>query len=196
MRNNFTPALAAMLMSFGLSSHAAEPQLSGIQVGELGRLQSETILFKAQAERAKAERSINQDDSPRPQAASNGNGFAGGAGLPQLQTPPAAAPVRSTAPASQDLPVVRAITGSSRRLQATLLYSSGIEIEASTNTRELPGGYRIAHISLDGVILERSGKQYPLGFSNRAPTYISTQEVVPQSVAPAPQGLIDPSSQR
>ena len=38
---------------------AAEGNLSGVNVGELAIVQSQTILYKAQAERAAAERSIN-----------------------------------------------------------------------------------------------------------------------------------------
>ncbi len=76
---------------------------------------------------------------------------------------------RPSADAQPELPVVKAVFGSAKRLRATLLYSGGVEIDADASSRELPGGYRVAILTFDNVTLERNGKRYPLGFSNTPP---------------------------
>lgn len=164
MRNKqfWLAASACFVLS---NAWAEDASLSGISVGELGKVQSETILLKAKAERLKAERESNgEDTSSSPQQAPNG--FPGS--FMQQPAQPAT-PAPSRASSEPDLPVVRAITGSSRRLQATLLFSSGYELDAIVGN-VLPGGYRVSQITLDSVFLERAGKRYPLGFSDRAPT--------------------------
>lgn len=187
MRNKqfWLAASACFVLS---NAWAEDASLSGISVGELGKVQSETILLKAKAERLKAERESNGEDTSS-SAQQAPNGFPGAF----IQQPAqSAAPAPSRASSETDLPVVRAITGSSRRLQATLLFSSGYELDASVG-KELPGGYRVSQITLDGVFLERAGKRYPLGFSDRAPTpaFQSLQQTpaVPPSV-PALPGLV------
>ncbi|WP_374439838.1 type IV pilus biogenesis protein PilP [Pseudomonas panipatensis] len=180
--------LAASICFVLTNAWADDASLSGISVGELGKVQSETILLKAKAERLKAERESNgEDTSSRTQQAPNG--FPGA--FMQQPTQPAA-PSPSRASTEPDLPVVRAITGSSRRLQATLLFSSGYELDASAG-KELPGGYRVSQITLDGVFLEREGKHYPLGFSDRPPSPalqpLQQNSAVQQSL-PALPGLV------
>ncbi|MHB9801246.1 type IV pilus biogenesis protein PilP [Pseudomonas sp. MT3] len=187
MRNKqfWLAATACFVLS---NAWAEDASLSGISVGELGKVQSETILLKAKAERLKAERESNgEDTSSSPQQAPNG--FPGAF----IQQPAqSAAPAPSRTSGEPDLPVVRAITGSSRRLQATLLFSSGYELDASVG-KELPGGYRVSQITLDSVFLERAGKRYPLGFSDRAPTpalqSLQQTSAAPPSV-PALPGLV------
>lgn len=170
------------------SAWADEASLSGISVGELGKVQSETILFKAKAERTKAERESNgEDTSSSTQQAPNG--FPG-AFMQQPAQP--AAPAPSRASSEPDLPVVRAITGSSRQLQATLLFSGGFELGAAVG-QELPGGYRVIQLTLDRVVVERAGKRYPLGFSDRAPTpalQSLQQPTALQPTTPALPGLV------
>lgn len=140
---------------------AAEKSVSGVDVGELAIVQSQTILLKAQAERAAAERSINGEDSHS--TAQSQSSF-----VPQGLLPPPISVTRAT-DTQQELPVVKAIFGSAKRLRATLLYSSGFEVEADASARELPGGYRVANLTVDSVTLELDGKRYPLGFSSVPP---------------------------
>lgn len=162
MRNNRL-RLWCSILAFGAPlCWASENTPSGVNVGELAIIQSQTILLNAKAEKAKAERSINGEDQsgmaqPSPMIFSQGN-----------FTPPTSASARS-ADAQPELPVVKAIFGSAKRLRATLLYSGGFEVDADTSSRELPGGYRVATLTFDNVTLERSGKRYPLGFSNTPP---------------------------
>lgn len=108
-------------------------------------------------------RKIHQRRRPNCDGAAFANDFSQG-----YLTPPTSASARS-ADSQPELPVVKAVFGSAKRLRATLLYSGGVEIDADTSSRELPGGYRVAILTFDNVTLERSGKRYPLGFSNTPP---------------------------
>lgn len=131
---------------------------SGVSVGELSAVQSETFLYQAKAERAKAIRSIDGDATQNISPAQ-----------PSYQPQPMPQG-RSGPPQADVLPVVKMISGSSRAMHATLLYSGGFEVETQVGSSDLPGGYRLESISLDSVVLTRGGKRYPLGFSNRAPS--------------------------
>lgn len=145
-------ALAAVLAM--ANAHAADESLSSINIGELGRVQSQTILYKAKAERAEAQQKAEGSfpDSLLPAA-----------GIPSGQT--FTPPIESTHQES-GLPVVKAITGSSQRLRATLLYSGGAEFDIAIGSK-LPDGFSVHQLTLDGVVLSRGGKLYPLGFANR-----------------------------
>ncbi|KTT03281.1 type IV pilus biogenesis protein PilP [Pseudomonas rhizoryzae] len=170
------PVLAA-------ETKSADPD--GITVGELSRVQSETILFKAQGERAKALREIN-------------GGGVQATSVPQPSYPQQTLPIQGNrgmttadpANAVEQLPVVKLVYGSGKALHATLLYSGGFEIDASLTSTDLPGGYRVASLTLDSVVLSRGGKRFPLGFSNRAPSYpvasvaASQGPVLPMTVTP------------
>lgn len=162
MRSNSLSLLIAA--AFATNALATPSELSGISIGELGKVQSETILLKARAERAKAEREVNGESPASPQAAGTvlSNPFPAAQPMQYL-------PSESKTASGADLPVVKAITGSSQKMQAALLYSNGAEVDAVAG-RELPGGYRVVQITLDGVTLESKGKRYPLGFSNQAPS--------------------------
>ncbi|WP_145154984.1 type IV pilus biogenesis protein PilP [Pseudomonas oryzihabitans] len=159
---------------------AADKDPDGITVGELSRVQSETILYKAQGERAKALREINgsgtqattaPQPSYLPQAvAANTGRVSGAAGQTDVV---------------EQLPVVKLVYGAGKALRATLLYAGGFEIDASTTSTDLPGGYRVASLTLDSVVLSRGGKRFPLGFSNRAPSYpVATMATSQASVLP------------
>lgn len=163
------------IAAFTTNAFATSPDLSGISVGELGQVQSETILLKAKADRAKAERDATHVDSTV-QSPPAGMGFVG--------APAQYAPPQNPTSNTQNLPVIRAITGSTRKLTATLLYSGGVEIDVATG-RDLPDGFRVAQISLDGVTLVRKGQLYPLGFSNQAPVPAAIQQApaMPQPAA-------------
>ncbi|MCI1009215.1 type IV pilus biogenesis protein PilP [Pseudomonas oryzihabitans] len=167
---------------------AADKDPDGITVGELSRVQSETILYKAQGERAKALREINGSGTqattapqpsylPQPVAANTGR-VSGASG----QTD-----------AVEQLPVVKLVYGAGKALRATLLYAGGFEIDASTTSTDLPGGYRVASLTLDSVVLSRGGKRFPLGFSNRAPSYpVATMATSQASVLPVTVTPLNP----
>ncbi len=165
------------------TSKSGDPD--GITVGELSRVQSETILYKAQGERAKALRELNDGGTqakvpPQPNY------------LPQPVAMSSSAVGGSVEHAGtvDQLPVVKLIYGSGKALRATLLYTGGFEIDASLASTDLPGGYRVASLSLDSVVLSRGSKRYPLGFSNRAPSFpvasVATSQapVLPVTVTP------------
>lgn len=174
--------LGALLLTMAGHVLAAETKPSntdGITVGELSRVQSETILYKAEGERAKALRELN-------------NGGAQSVSAPQLGylPPPMATQTGrlnagEPADAVEQLPVVKLIYGAGKALHATLLYPGGVEVDASPASTDLPGGYRVASLNLDSVVLSRGGKRYPLGFSNRAPSYpVATAATGRASVLP------------
>ena len=186
MRNKTVRFLCSAIAIAPSLGWTAEGSLSGINVGELAIVQSQTILFKAQAERAAAERSINGE--PAQLTAQSTPAFL----PPGIFPPTASAPARN-AGTPQELPVVKAIFGSRKRLRATLLYSGGFEVDADASSRELPGGYRMALLTVDNGTLERGGKRYSLGFSNTPPANLSnTNDSVPSSTPSAPMlpGLV------
>ncbi|GEM_PF-780759 len=174
-----------------IAAEAKSSDPDGITVGELSRVQSETILYKAQGERAKALREIN---GTSPQATTTPQ--------PSYLSQPVVAPASRVggAPeqtgAVEQLPVVKLVYGVGTALHATLLYAGGFEIDASPASTDLPGGYRVANLSLDSVVLSRGGKRYPLGFSNRAPSYpvatIATGQVPGLPVTAAPMNPVAP----
>jgi type IV pilus biogenesis protein PilP len=167
MRNEYL--LLTVLLAFaGLPRISlADESSAGISVGELSKVQSETFLYKAQAERAAALRAIDgaQTNQPRPYSVE---------------------PAQLGSSSEELLPVVELVYGSSRSLHATLLYSGGGEVDAQVGGQELPGGYKAGGISLDSVVLTRNGKRYPLAFSTSAPSnrYQGTSSRVPVSGLP------------
>nr|QOU99588.1 hypothetical protein [Pseudomonas syringae pv. actinidiae] len=189
MSNDFSFAVMSALMltlavpAWADTSKQGDPD--GITVGELSRVQSETILYKAQGERAKALRELNDGGTQAKAAPQPSN-------LPQPVAMPSSAVSGNAEHAGlvDQLPVVKLIYGSGKALRATLLYTGGFEIDASLASTDLPGGYRVASLSLDSVVLSRGGKRYPLGFSNRAPSYPVTTvaagqaSVLPVTVTP------------
>ncbi len=172
------PALFAVLLVSTCAvadAQVSDMDLSGIAVGELGKVQSQTILLNAQAARAEAQRSIRGAGSSSTQAIS-----------PPEQARDNPVPAVPTTSSQQDLPVIKAITGTSNKLRATLLFSSGVEVDAVTGERDLPGGFRVSRITLEGVVLERSGERFLLGFSDRVPGSVG---LAPPSSQPALPGL-------
>lgn len=125
----------------------------GVTVGELSAVQSETVLLKAKGERAKAQRSIDEE-GPQPIQNQHFSQY------PSMPVQPAVA-------SEEPLPVVKLIYGSPGALRATLLYSAGFEVDAG-NGQDLPGGYKVVTIGLESVVVARAGKRSPLGFSGSA----------------------------
>ncbi len=139
---------------------AADPSptdLSRINIGELSQVQSETLLFTAQAARARAKEDIV-----------NGGKTSTSAPVQVTQTAyTMPAPASNTTP---QLPVVKTVFRTNNALYATLLYGGGFEVDASVGNAELPGGFKVISVSLDSVVLGHDGRRYPLGFSTRAPS--------------------------
>ncbi|MBC8878053.1 MULTISPECIES: type IV pilus biogenesis protein PilP [Pseudomonas] len=179
-------------LAAGNMAVAADPSpndLSRINIGELSQVQSETLLFTAQAARARAKEDIVN----------------GGETSTSTST---SAPVQVTqsayttpAPASNStpqLPVVKTVFRMNNALYATLLYGSGFEVDASVGNSELPGGFKVISVSLDSVVLGHDGRRYPLGFSTRAPSgsvdapQMSLQTLKP--VAPGQPSAMSPLS--
>lgn len=154
MRNNFSLILLTLWMPIAGAQTATD--LSAISVGELGKVQSETILLKAKAERAKAELEANGTLPSPPQPVTQ---------FPTVGLTPAMT-ATSPGPRQSALPVVKEISGSGQKLRASLIYSDGSELDAKPGS-ELPNGFRVQQITLDGVVLTKEGKRYPLGFGNR-----------------------------
>lgn len=153
MRSNYGRLFLTLWMPIAGAQAASD--LSAISVGELGRVQSETILLKAKAERTKAEREASGSLTvPQPATAQ----FQ--AGLP---TPAQGA---ASGPREPSLPVVKQISGSGQKLRATLLYSGGSEIDVQPGS-ELQEGFRVLQVTLDGVVLVREGKRFPLVFGSQ-----------------------------
>jgi len=182
-------ALMATLAGPLLAAEAKSSAPDGITVGELSRVQSETILYKAQVERAKALRELNGDGA---QAAT--------ATQPRYLPQPVATPgnrmngATEQGGAVEQLPVVKLVYSAGQALHATLLYSGGFEIDASLASTDLPGGYRVASLSLDSVVLSKGGKRFPLGFSNRPPSYpvAAAQQASPLPVTFTPMTSTPP----
>ncbi|MBX8588646.1 type IV pilus biogenesis protein PilP [Pseudomonas cichorii] len=154
-----------VVMPVAEASGTGQVDVDGISIGELSQVQSETFLLRAKAEREKARNAASES--------------------PSKNTTSGAMPASSWSPAavgsSVSLPVVRMVYMSGKVMQAKLLFSSGIEIDASTGT-DIPGGFKVAGINLDGVVLTRNGQRYPLGFSNRAPASTAEVNLAPQPV--------------
>ncbi|MFA1030663.1 MULTISPECIES: type IV pilus biogenesis protein PilP [Pseudomonas syringae group] len=190
---------ASILLTFLLSgvaagnmAVAADPSptdLSRINIGELSQVQSETLLFTAQAARARAKEDIVNGGKTSTSTSTS---------APVQVTQSAyttPAPISNSTP---QLPVVKTVFRMNNALYATLLYGSGFEVDASVGNAELPGGFKVISVSLDSVVLGHDGRRYPLGFSTRAPSgsidapQMSLQTLKP--VAPGQPSAMSPLS--
>ncbi|KTT49669.1 hypothetical protein SB11R_10030 [Pseudomonas oryzihabitans] len=135
---------------------APSPGPQGITVGELSQVQSQTLLLEAMVKRAEAQQKLDHPNSP--------------ANAPAAALTYPAPTAGSEPAAAEQLPVVKLVYGNGKALHATLLFSGGYDVDATAGM-DLPGGYRVTSVSLDSVVVSRNGKHYPLGFSNRAPSY-------------------------
>lgn len=109
-------------------------------VGDLSKIQSETLIIKAKVNRASAQAEL--------EAKSHVNG-------------PSSAN-------DEDVPVVKNVYGFGKKLMATFLFSSGVTIDAREG-EVIMGGYKVASLSVDKVELEKGGRRFPVGFSGTPP---------------------------
>jgi hypothetical protein len=142
--------LVGILFHFPLLVFADETP----NVNDLERIQSETIIIKAQAKREEAQAEL----ASRRQ----GQGNVG-------------VNVDST------LPVLKSIYGTEQRLTATFIYPGNIFVEANEGD-PIPGGYRLNKIvaNTSKVELTKGHEKYQIGFSTMAPTSPKLTSQTPQ----------------
>lgn len=114
-------------------------------VGDLSKVQSETIMYDAKAKRAEAkakwqESILKSGDDPL---------------LSQSQAAPSVVVA--------DLPTVTGISGAAGRLFATFRYVNGTTT-TSKSGEQIPGGYLVAEVGIDRVVLTRGDRRIPLQF--------------------------------
>lgn len=116
-------------------------------VGDLSEIQSETIIFDAQAKRAESKAKMQE------QSAKAGDD-------PQFEKGQSGAPVAVVA---ADLPTVTGISGAAGRLYATFRYANGTTV-TSKSGESIAGGFRVAEVGIDRVVLTRGDRRIPLQF--------------------------------
>jgi len=123
-------------------------------VGDLAKVQSDTILYDAQAARA--------DAKARMQAslAKAGDDLQASRGNSQPSV------------VAAELPTVTGISGAAGRLYASFLYPNGTTANAKSGG-QIPGGFVVAEVGIDRVVLTRGDRRIPLQFgvvNSPAPT--------------------------
>ncbi len=106
-------------------------------IEELSRLQSETILLQAKLKQAELRSELSARNSPKRSAE------------------------------VEPLPVVQAVYGAGNKRYATLLYDSGMTLDANANDL-IPGGFTVTSISVDQVLLSKGKQRVALGFATAA----------------------------
>lgn len=140
--------LVLVLMLVAANANAQDGAPS---IGELSRVQAETILLKAKAEKAKAQSELSGD--------------AGKASAAALNEPTVA-------------PVVSRVYGAGERLKARFLYEGGSFTDEVVGAL-IPGDYRVVSITMERVIVERRGKRLELAFSGTPPVGPKLKESQP-----------------
>lgn len=141
MRANSFFMIALVLPVFTVC--AAEQSLP--TVGDLSKVQSETIMYDAQAKRAEAKAKMQEQ-------------------LMKAGDDPATSQV-NTAPSvvASDLPTITGISGVAGRLLATFRYSNGTTV-SSKSGQQIPGGFMVAEVGIDRVVLTKGDRRMPLQF--------------------------------
>lgn len=139
MRNDFMKRLYVVLFCL-------VPGLSMAQstVGDLSKIQGETLILKAKANREAAQAELDA----RSRAA---GGY--------------------TASDESSLPVVKSVYGVRDTLVATFIYSNGSTMEAKVGDK-LNGGYKVTKIAVDKVELMKNKRVIQLGFSATPPVSV------------------------
>lgn len=136
MRNDFIKRLFVVLASL-----APGLALAQATVGDLSKIQGETLILKAKANREAAQADLDA----RSRAA---GGYASSD--------------------DSNLPVVKSVYGVRNTLVATFIYSNGTTMEAKVGDT-LNGGYKVTKIAVDKVELAKNKKVVQLGFSATPP---------------------------
>ncbi|MBA6068114.1 type IV pilus biogenesis protein PilP [Pseudomonas mosselii] len=135
-------ALATVLTMVVAASNAAEAPVS--TVGELSKVQSQTLMYEAMAKRAEAQGKFQQNN------AAAGNDAAG----PALSV---------TAVTTKEVPTVTGISGAAGRLYATFRYPNGTTVSAKSGD-QIAGGFKVAEVGIDRVVITRGDRRLPLQF--------------------------------
>ena len=136
MRNNaWVAAMSLLVAAVAMPAMADEMQT----VGDLSRVQSETILLKAKVDRATAQAQLD-----------------------------AKTHTGSSINDDVDVPVVKAVYGVNHKLYATFLFANGVSEDAKIGD-EITGGFRVSMLTVDKVVLIKGHRHFNVGFSAVAP---------------------------
>lgn len=160
--------IALVLPSIGF---CAEPGAAAT-VGDLSQIQSDTILYDAKAARAEAK--VKMQTS----LAKAGDDLQGGPAVAQVSV------------VAAELPTVIGISGAAGRLFASFRYPNGTTV-SSKSGEVIPGGYRVAEVGIDRVVLAKGDRRIPLQFGVASPPPASAQTSAPMlpGMMGAPQPL-------
>lgn len=144
----------AWLLSFAFMTGAGSAGAAEATIGDIGRVQGETLLLNAQVKRAEAAATLTAKSQPpltAGKAAAN-------------------APLSTTlaVDSTMEPPVVRMVYGRGTKLYATFIFANGVMMDA-TKGDVLIGGYIADVISVDRVELVRGKQRYPIGFAASFP---------------------------
>ncbi len=143
-KNKMPAAIVIAMLVVSSSALAADAT-----VGDLTQLQGQVLLKKAQVDLARQEDELRK---------LNG-GSAGGVPMG----------LSSGGFADAGTPSVRSVAGVNGKLYATFVYSSGITADATAG-ETIPGGFKVAHVTVDKVELQKGGRRFQVGFASHAPS--------------------------
>lgn len=146
MRANRSPLILAALWAVAALAQAEEAAYP--TVGDLSRVQSETMMFEAKAKRAEAHARMTAGEMK--------------AGIDTSNTP------NQPSVTASELPTVTGISGAAGRLYATFRYPNGNTATAKSG-ESIPGGFKVAEVSLDRAVITRGDRRIPLQYGS-APT--------------------------
>lgn len=108
-------------------------------VGDLSRIQTETLLLKAKVSRASAQAELDAKSRGGPTGGSD-----------------------------TEAPVVKNVYGVGGKMAATFLYGSGVVVDGRAGDA-IPGGFKVVSVSIDKIELSKGGKTFQIGFSATPP---------------------------
>lgn len=111
-------------------------------VGDLSRVQGETIMFDAKAKRADAKAKMQEN-------------------IAKAGDDPSTQSMLTQSVVTSELPTVTGISGAQGRLFATFHYPNGTTSVARSG-EVIPGGFTVAEVSLDRAVLTKGDRRIPL----------------------------------
>ncbi len=129
--------LHQMLALFSMLWSFENTAYASATIEELSRLQSETILLQAKLKQAELRSELSARNYPKHSVE------------------------------VEQLPVVQAVYGAGNERYATLLYNSGMTLDAKTGDL-IPGGFTVISISVDQILLSKGKQRAVLGFATVA----------------------------
>lgn len=152
MDANF-PRYAALVM---LAMASVPGFAQSATVADLDKIQSGTLMLRAQAAQAQASAELAALRNDGANAGTNLTAEGGG------------------------LPVARGVFGANGKRYVSFLYSTGGTADAGEG-QQIPGGYIVRSFDSNGVVLAKSGKTHRIPFSLQAPTVAESAPVMPTS---------------